>query len=110
MSKISEIKTSIYLMLVEKERLTKWDICVWFNLTERQARKAIANLAHEYPIIALSDTKGYQLAKTENDLEKIEHAWKEIDKRQKELEKRKVPLMEFRDKIQKTLFKKGEIL
>lgn len=68
---------------------------------ERSVRDVIAVLSTKKPIIAVSDNKGYKLARTTKDLDLVKQAWLEIDSRQEELEKRKQPLIDFFEKAQK---------
>ena len=62
---------------------------------ERRIRDLISTLAKRVPIIATSDSKGYYVASTAEDLEKVKHQWKELDSRISELDKRRKPLIDF---------------
>jgi hypothetical protein len=84
--------------------VTKKEICEkcfnWeYNISnDRKVRDIIANVAHYYPIISVSDKRGYKIAKTLNDIEQIKHSWAELDSRINELSKRKKPLIDFLQK------------
>lgn len=81
--------------------VTKEEIGEFLGITnERSVRDVIAVLSTKKPIIAVSDNKGYKLARTTKDIELVRQAWMEIDSRQEELEKRKQPLIEFYEKAQ----------
>ena len=62
---------------------------------ERSVREVISLLATKKPILSKSNSKGYKLAKTVEDLEDLKNVWMEIDSRIEELEKRKEPLIKF---------------
>lgn len=81
------------------EPLTKAQICdICCVGSERQARDIISVLAQHQPIISTSDSTGYRLAMTADDLREVEHTWAELSSRMEELEKRIKPLIRFRDK------------
>ena len=65
---------------------------------ERSVREVISLLATKKCIISKSNSKGYKLAKSIDDLEDVKNAWMEIDSRIEELEKRKEPLIRFYEK------------
>lgn len=76
--------------------VTKDEVCkVTGCRNERSAREVISVLASVKPIISTSDSRGYKLATSREDLDEVIHSWQEIDSRQAELEKRKKPLIAF---------------
>ena len=77
----------------------------WDKTKDRQLRDLISCIAKKVPVISTSDSRGYKIAKTKDDLELVEHTWAEISSRIEELKKRIIPLMEFREKFK---FEKGE--
>ena len=66
---------------------------------ERSVRDVVALLATKKPIISKSNSCGYKLAQTVDDLEEVENTWGDLSSRIEELEKRIKPLIEFRDKV-----------
>lgn len=70
----------------------------WDLKKDRQLRDLISMIAKKVPVISTSDSKGYKIARTIEDVEEAKHQWKELDKRQTELEARKKPLIEFINK------------
>ena len=62
---------------------------------ERSVREVISLLATKKPILSKSNSKGYKLAKTVEDLEDLKNVWMEIDSRIEELDKRRTPLIKF---------------
>lgn len=94
LTKKQELANMVYVALVNAcEPLSKAEICREIGLTydannERRVRDIISILAKRKPVIATSDSRGYSLAKSEEDVERAIHLWKELDSRQKELEER----------------------
>ena len=87
----------LFLMLKQRT-YTKDELQIYFygkKGYERQIRDLISTLAKRVPIIATSDSKGYYIATTAEDLEKVKHQWQELDSRITELDKRKKPLIDF---------------
>ena len=79
--------------VVTKEQMLE---CLgWDKTKDRQLRDLISCIAKKVPVISTSDSKGYKIAKTKQDLKDVVHQWKEIDSRIEELEKRKQPLIKF---------------
>ena len=91
----------LYKFFVRKDVVTKEEMLEelgWDKTKDRQLRDLISCIAKKAPIISTSDQKGYYLAKSEKDLEDVEHQWAELSSRIEELEKRIEPLIVFRDK------------
>lgn len=83
--------------------ITKKEICEealgWeYPRQERQTREVISNLGKAVPIIATSDTRGYRLATTAEDMEKVKHQLNELNSRKLELDLRCDPLKKFIDR------------
>ena len=66
---------------------------------ERSVRDVIALLATKKPIISKSNSCGYKLAQTIEDLEEVENTWADLSSRVEELQRRMKPLIAFRDKL-----------
>ena len=66
---------------------------------ERSVRDVIALLATKKPIISKSNSCGYKLAQTEEDLQEVENTWADLSSRVEELQRRMKPLIAFRDKV-----------
>lgn len=92
------------------ERITKEDICKVLHCSEREARGIIAECAMFYPVIALSNKKGYRLARkidelsleglvTEYDI--VNNACRELNSRIKCLKKRLKPLIAWKKVAEK---------
>lgn len=71
----------------------------WDKTKDRQLRDLISMIAKKVPVISTSDSRGYKIAKTKEDLELVEHTWAEMSSRIEELTKRIAPLIEFREKF-----------
>ena len=79
---------------------TKEEIGEYLGVSnERVVRDIISVLATRKPIISKSNSCGYRLAMTIDDLEEVENVWCEIDSRIEQLEERKKPLIAFYDKM-----------
>lgn len=94
----------LYKFMMANGVVTKEDMLIhlgWDKSKDRQLRELISLIAKKVPVISTSDTRGYKIAKTEKDLQEVEHQWKELDKRIAELELRKKPLIQFYDKLRK---------
>ncbi|HKL93805.1 MAG TPA: hypothetical protein VJZ69_00805 [Clostridia bacterium] len=87
----------LYIMLQERN-YKKAEIMAYFGVGERTAREMISIVSKRAPVIAVSNTRGYRIAKSAEDIDAVMHSWKEIDSRQKELEERKIPLIKFYEK------------
>ena len=70
---------------------------------ERIVREVISIIAEKVPIISKSNTHGYKLAKTENDVEEAINVWRELDSREEELKRRKKPIIAFVEKYKKDI-------
>lgn len=77
----------------------------WTKRKERQLRKLLSQIAQKLPVVSTSDSKGYFIAKSKDDLEAVEHQWAELSSRIEELEKRIKPLLEFREKYKGEKYK-----
>ena len=106
MSKKPELSSAIkaraneLFLMLKSRTYTKQELQEHFfgktnSNTERQIRDLISTLAKKVPVIATSDSKGYSIPRTAQDLEKVKHQWKEIDSRIAELDKRRKPLIDF---------------
>jgi biotin operon repressor len=86
---------------------TKEEIGEYLGVSnERVVRDIISVLATRKPIISKSNSCGYRLAMTIDDLEEVENVWSEIDSRIEQLEERKKPLIAFYEKMKYNI--KGE--
>lgn len=96
--KQKENGNKLYKFMMTKDVVTKEDMFAvlgWDKSKDRQLRDLISLIAKKVPVISTSDTRGYKIAKTKEDLKEVEHQWKELDKRISELELRKQPLIKF---------------
>ena len=75
--------------------VTKQDIICAFGVDERTAREMLSEIAKSCPLISISDTKGYRIAMSANDVDDAMHAYKENAKRAAEILKRNNPLVTF---------------
>ena len=92
---------ALYQLLMAYDVVTKEEMLAelgWDSRKDRQLRDLLSLIGQKVPLIATSDQKGYKIAKTEKDLEEVEHQWKELDSRIGKLEDRKKPLIEFYEK------------
>lgn len=92
---------ALYRLLMAYDVVTKEEMLAelgWDSRKDRQLRELLSLIGQKVPLIATSDQKGYKIAKTEKDLEEVEHQWKELDSRINQLDKRKIPLIEFYEK------------
>lgn len=83
-----------------KEELTNvlgWELPKY----DRQIRDIISIIAKLKPIISTSDSKGYKLAQTKDDIDEVNHQWAELSKRSDEILDRCKPLINFIDKLKK---------
>lgn len=104
-----EKATAVYNYLANKTEnngiCTKREICqrvfgwTYNKSNDRKVRELISIVANKYPIISLSSSKGYKLAKTKDDLILVVRQWKENDSRIKAISDRKNPLIKFYDKF-----------
>lgn len=102
-----EIGNKLYKLFYKSEWLTKEEMLEylgWDMKKERQLRDIISLIAKRVPIISTSDSKGYKLAKTQEDKQLVIGTWMEIDSRIEELSKRRKPLQEFCEKFGGTLW------
>lgn len=81
--------------ILRQTSMTKQEVMSRFDVPERTARDMISEIAKRVPVIALSDSKGYRIAVTEDDIEDAKHAFFENRKRSGEIEKRNKPLIDF---------------
>ena len=79
--------------VVTKEQML--DCLGWDKSKDRQWRDLISCIAKRVPVISTSDSKGYKIAQTKQDLKDVVHQWKELDSRIEELQKRREPLIKF---------------
>ncbi len=89
----------LFLMLKERT-YTKYELQEYFygkatTSNERTVRELISILAKRVPVVATSDSKGYYVASSAEDLAKVKHQWQELDSRIAELDKRRKPLIDF---------------
>ena len=92
----------LYKYMIVNDVLTKDQMLAflgWDSKKDRQLRSLINLIANKVPVISTSDSKGYKIAKTKEDLEQVEHQWREFDTRISEMEARKKPLIQFYDKF-----------
>lgn len=92
---------ALYRLLMAYDVVTKEEMLAelgWDSRKDRQLRDLLSLIGQKVPLIATSDQKGYKIAKTEKDLEEVEHQWKELDSRISQLDKRKIPLIKFYEK------------
>ena len=90
----------LYMKSIYPTPITKEKVCEVCGVkSTRQARDILSVLAQRKPLISTSDSKGYRLALTKDDLEEVEHTWAELSSRVEELNKRIEPLIKFRDKM-----------
>lgn len=78
-----------------------WRVFGWtYNKSnDRKVRILLSLVANKYPLISLSGSKGYKLAKTREDLILVVRQWKENDSRIRAISDRKNPLIEFYNKF-----------
>lgn len=78
---------------------TKEQICKYlgweYPKMDRQLRDLISQLAKVKPIISTSDSRGYKLAQTTEDMEEVKHQAMELQKRANEIMARITPLQNF---------------
>ncbi len=84
---------SIYRMLVKGT--TKEEISNQFGCSERQARDYISYIKKVKPVIAVSSSKGYKVARTIEDVELAKQTLNEIRSRKQDLIESEKPLIEF---------------
>lgn len=92
----------LYKYMMTHDVLTKEQMLAflgWDSKKDRQLRNLISMIAKKVPVISTSDSKGYKIAKTKEDLEQVEHQWREFDTRISEMEARKEPLIKFYEKF-----------
>lgn len=103
LTNIQEKANRLFEYLKTQENyVSKEQIGVYLGIkNERSVREVISLLATKKPILSKSNSKGYKLAKSINDLEDLKNVWMEIDSRIEELEKRREPLIKFYEKYKK---------
>lgn len=92
----------LYKYMMVNDVLTKEQMLAflgWDSKKERQLRMLIAYIAKKVPVISTSDSKGYKIAKTKEDLEEVRHTWAEMSSRVEEIEARMNPLIQFYEKF-----------
>lgn len=85
---------------IRKGRVTKKDVCVHLGIKcnasgERQARRVLADIAAECPVISLSSEEGYEVipkAKTDLDKYRLRRQMQENVSRAREILKRNRPI------------------
>lgn len=96
---LKERVNTLYLTVKDGHPFTKEEVCQICGVgSERQAREIISTLATIKPIISTSDSKGYRMAVSQNDIEDARHCWAELSSRMEEIEKRILPLIKFCEK------------
>lgn len=86
---------AVYRFMASNEIVKKSQLQKVFNLDERTVRDYIANIAKRVPVISLSSSNGYIIARQSKDLEKVFHARKELASRRFEIIQREKPQIEF---------------
>ena len=81
--------------VVTKEQMLEY--LGWDSKKDRQLRDLLSMIGKKKPLISTSDSKGYKIAKTQKDLQEVEHTLAEMSSRVEEIQKRMKPLYEFRD-------------
>lgn len=81
---------------VSKEQMLEY--LGWSNKKDRQLRDLLSMIGKKCPLIATSDSKGYKIAKTPEDLTEAIHQWRELDSRIEQLKARREPLIKFYEK------------
>lgn len=92
----------LYKFMMGNDVLTKEQMLNalgWDSKKDRQLRDLISMIAKKVPVISTSDSKGYKIAKTKEDLELVCHQWKENDSRIEEIQARTKPLIDFYEKF-----------
>jgi hypothetical protein len=94
---------ALYEYLKKENRyVTKEEIGAVLGIkNERSVRDVISLLATRKPILSKSNSKGYKLAQSLEDLEDCKNVWLELDSRIEELEKRREPIIKFYEKVSK---------
>ena len=94
---LKEKANACYKYLKSQNRYcTKEEIGEFLGVkNERCVRDIISLVASKKPILSKSNSKGYKLAQTKDDLKDVDNVWREIDSRIDELNRRKQPLIEF---------------
>lgn len=90
----------LYLFLMAHDVVTKDEMLEhlgWDSKKDRQLRNLLSQIGKKRPLIATSDQRGYKIAKTQKDLEEVEHTLAEMSSRVEEIQKRMQPLYSFRD-------------
>lgn len=90
-------------MLEDKFKVyDKWELAAKYDVTEREIRRRLEEIANYYPVIATSDKKGYAIAVWDENMdnesliavhEEIMHQIAEINSRIKNLKARLKPLI-----------------
>lgn len=99
--KQKENGNKLYKFMMIRDTVTKEQMLEylgWDKTKDRQLRDLISFIAKKVPVISTSDTKGYKIAKTREDLEQVIHQWKENDSRIDEIKARNEPLIKFYEK------------
>jgi flagellar biosynthesis/type III secretory pathway chaperone len=90
----------LYLFLKQNDVVTKEQMLEhlgWDSKKDRQLRDLLSLIGKKRPLISTSDSKGYKIAKTQKDIEEVEHTLAEMSSRVEEIQKRMQPLYSFRD-------------
>lgn len=95
MSNNTKSKNEILIDMLTGGTVTVRAVAFNFGIVERQARRMLSESAKTYPLIAVSDRKGYRIATSAQDLDDVRHAYSENRKRAAEILKRNAPLKKF---------------
>lgn len=83
------------VQMLRNDVVTKQDVVNTFGVDERTARDMLSEIAKRCPLISVSDTKGYRIATSADDVGDAMHAFNENQKRATEILKRNTPLQRF---------------
>lgn len=92
----------LYKFLVNNNTVTKeemLDHLGWEHTmtNDRKVRELLSLIGKKVPLVSVSSSKGYFIAKTEKDLIMVEHSLLEWQSRKDEADARMKPLLDFRD-------------
>ena len=88
-------KTVVLVEMLTGGTVTVRAVMFNFGVDERYARRMLSDIAKAYPLIAVSDRKGYRIATSAQDIDDVRHAYNENRKRAAEVLKRNAPLEKF---------------
>ena len=95
MTNNKKAKNEILVEMLTGGTVTVRAVVFSFGVDERHARRMLSDIAKAYPLIAVSDHKGYRIATSAQDVEDVRHAYNENRKRAAEVLKRNEPLKQF---------------